>query len=496
MSFAQTTTSPRGMFNPATSSRLLLGAAVLLGVLGLGLIATGSKLPALACLAAAGGLVLIVKPDMATLLVTLVLYTNAAAVATQFHGIPKAAAAGVFLLLAVPLYHYVVVQRRQIIIAPAVPLLVLFAVIQLASMLLAHRSEVAGAVVLTTISEGVILYLLVTNVIRDKVVLRRVMWMLLLAGSFLGTLSIVQQLTGDFSNTFGGFAQVPIDELAENPYLFKEPPRAAGPIGEKNYYAQYLLLLLPIGLTFALTQRRGMWRLAAAAAAAIIALAIAFTASRGAVLSGLVMVGAMAALGQIRLRHVALLTVAAALITLASPQLRTRALTMIDLANFAQGEADLKQVDKSTQGRFSEMYAAALIFADRPLQGVGPGNFPSQFVKKADALGIQVHAEERMAHCAILEIAAENGLFGVLCIVAILAVSVRQSLRARRSAGDPELRAMTTAFLVVLIVLMASSFFLSFAYVRYYWFLLALAAAAARLAAESAVDSPELLQQG
>jgi O-antigen ligase len=352
------------------------------------------------------------------------------------------------------------------------------------------------AVVITTLSEGLILYLLITNVVRDKVELRRIVWMLLLAGGLMATLSIVQQLRGDFNNTYGGFAQVPINENADNPAIFDEAPRAGGPIGEKNYYAQFLLLLLPLGLTFAIVQRSSWRRLAAIVTAGLIALAIAFTASRAAVVTGVVMVIAMVALRQVKPRHVAVFALAAFLIALATPQLRTRMATMVELASFAQGDAGVRQVDKSTQGRFSEMYAAVLLFADYPLQGVGPGNFPSQFLKKASALGFQIHTEERMAHCAALEIAAENGIFGLLCIIAIITISFRQLLAARRLATDPELRAMATAFVVVLVVLAFSSFFLSFAYVRYYWFILALSAVAARLSAESAADTNGPVPQG
>ena len=488
MSFTPATTPVAGFWDLNRWSRQIIGLSALLAIAGVGLMVIGAKLPALACLAAAAGGVILVKPDTATLAMTMILYTNAAGVATHFHGVPRMAAAGVFLLLVVPFYHQVVVQRKEIVIAPGAIFLTLFAIVQLIGMLLALKSDVATGALITTVSEGLVFYLLVTNVIRDKTMLRCVLLTLLIAGSCMGALTIAQRIGGDFNNTFGGFAQVPVDEFAPQPAVFDEPPRAGGPVGEENYYGQFMLMLLPLALTFALIDSRQEVRWGAVVAAAIIALAIAFTASRAAAVTGVVMVVAMVAWRLLKPRHVLVLALAATVIVLASPQLRLRMASMAQLANFARGNSEVRQVDKSTQGRISEIAAAVLIFADHPITGVGPGNFPSQFLKKADAMGFQIHAEERMAHCAILEIAAENGVFGLACIIGIFVVTFRGLSWARRITTDDELRSLATAMLVVLIVMMFSSLFLSFAYVRYYWFILALAAVTARVAASASVQ--------
>ena len=235
MSTTASTTPPITSSQTQHWGRLLLGLACLLALAGIGMLVTGSKLPALALLAAAGGLVLMAKPNVATLITTLILYSNAGAVATQFHGIPKLAAAGGFMLLGIPLYYQVVVQRKRIIIDRISVWLLLFAVVQCVTMLTAQRSEVAVGVLITTVSEGLILYLLVINVIRDQLTLRRVVWTMLLAGAFLGGLTTVQHITGDFHNTFGGFAQVPVDDhVAPAAMVYDDAPRAGGPIAEPN----------------------------------------------------------------------------------------------------------------------------------------------------------------------------------------------------------------------------------------------------------------------
>jgi O-antigen ligase len=122
------------------------------------------------------------------------------------------------------------------------------------------------------------------------------------------------------------------------------------------------------------------------------------------------------------------------------------------------------------------MAAAGLVFVEHPVLGVGPGMFRYHFLEKADALGFQVHGTTRMAHCALLEIAAEHGILGLGSFLAILLVTLRRLARIRTTDRRPEVVNMATAFILVLVVLMTTGVFLSFAYVRYYWLMLALAA--------------------
>src|SRR5687767_15943212 len=106
---------------PAQQTGWMLALAALLAVVGIGMLVVGAKLLGLGLVAAAAGLTLLVLPDLATQIVAFVIYTNAAVIAVRFHGVPHAAGAATILLLAVPLYYHLVMQRRGILILPAVP---------------------------------------------------------------------------------------------------------------------------------------------------------------------------------------------------------------------------------------------------------------------------------------------------------------------------------------------------------------------------------------
>jgi len=433
---------------------------------------------------------LLLRPDLATLLFVFALYANVQAVAVRYHGVPSIAAAATIGLLLLPLAHQLLLQRREIVLPKITVLIVLFATVQIVSAVWAGHRETAVKVVLTTVLEGLVLFLLLVNVIRTPKMLRLVMWTLIMAGTFLSGIAVVQRATGSPRNNFKGFARLPKNDRADRSST-KSSPRATGPIGEKNYFAQFLLMLIPLALFRLWNEHSPRLRLLAAISAGLILAGIALTESRGAVFGMAAMLAALLAMRCLSIRQIGVIAVTGVLVVLSSPGYRERLADLSGLAEIAQDETSIRRTDKSLQGRLSEIVAAALIFRENPLIGVGPGNFPTHFLEKANALGFQIHGEERLAHCAILEIAAETGILGVLCIVAIFAVMIRELLAARRATVHDDVRAMIDASLVVLIVLATTSLFLSFAFVRYYWLMLAVAAVAARLGFQNAADPSE-----
>src|SRR5215204_3609759 len=194
----------------------------------------------------------VLQPNIATLAVVFILYTNAATVAVKFHGAPSIVSAGFLLLLLIPLVYFVVVQRQPIIVTRVLPLLVIYLLVQTLSALFSARNvELALPNLFTFLSQGLLLYLLFTNAVRTPEMLRRIIWVLLIAGLFMGALSLYQQVTQTLDNEYGGFAQneeqteVDVSLAVENN---KKLFRQAGPIGEKNRYSQIMLMLVPLGM--------------------------------------------------------------------------------------------------------------------------------------------------------------------------------------------------------------------------------------------------------
>ena len=136
------------------------------------------------------------------------------------------------------------------------------------------------------------------------------------------------------------------------------------------------------------------------------------------------------------------------------------------------------------------------MFADHPVLGVGPNMYPQHYNEYARVAGGRVRDGTREAHSLPLHIAAENGILGLGALGAVIWVSVRDLLRARRRlarGGPRDLERLVTGVLIAVLIYLATSLFLHGSYIRYLWFLLALGAVAARLPVGEAAPRTQVL---
>ena len=425
--------------------------------------------------------------DWITYFVLFVIYSNVAVVAVKFHGVPPLAANAVPLLLGVPLLYYVGWRRDGIVLGPALPWAILFGIVQLLGVLCSGRPEIAWEGFQTYLIEGLCLYLLVTNLVRTPTALRGAIWSVLIAGCLMGGVPLLQQLTGTFDNNYGGMAQTDDDEGFKTGIFTAVgetmQPRLAGPIGEKNRYGQIMLLLIPLGLYRLRSEDHVGLRAAVLIALFLIATGVLLAFSRGMIVAAGLVVLFAAGMGYVSRTKVAvgfLLVLAALLLT---PQYRVRLASLANISQLASS-GKYSTADGALKGRAAEMGAAALVFLDNPVVGVGPGMFRHYAREYGERIGMRALERERQSHCLPLDVAAENGLLGFLCLLAIFWVTCRSLGRARQLCrhAHPKLSDTATAFLLVIVVYLASGLFLHFAFIRYFWLMLALADAAALIA--------------
>jgi len=428
-------------------------------------------------------IVILTRPETASLLFFFLTFINAPVVLVHFHGMPAPLAAATVGLLLIPAMQYILCQREPIILAPAMPWLAAFCGIQLLSTLFADDKVAAMSAVFAYLSEGLLLFLLITNTVRTPAMLRQVTWVLLFAGFFMGGLVIFQKVTDTYWRDYLGFAQV--SEPDWNSYGEHEGGRwPSGPIGDKNYFAQFLLLLFPLGLFRFWNESNRLLRWAALIATITILGGVGLTGSRGGAI-GFVATGAvMIMLRYVSWRQVLSMVVVSGLLLMLLPEYRSRIASIAGVVTNLRGD-DVRETDTAVLGRLSEMAAASLVFCEHPLLGVGPGNFPLYFVEKADLLGFRVHGDERRAHCLYLEIAAETGVPGILLFVLVLGITMSNLYRGHNMTRSAQDKSMTAAYLLAMVVMTTTGVFLSFAYVRYSWMIIGLSSVAARLAMSS-----------
>lgn len=423
-------------------------------------------------------------PNGVTLFVFFVLYTNAAVVAVRFHGVPFLVGAAVPALLAIPFGHYLVFNRKELIVDKVVPLMFFMMLIFLLGTLFAVDRGTALDNLITFALEGIVLYFLIINTVRTKKMLHASIAVLLLAGLLLGGLSFYQQVTENYEQNFGGFSQMSDAAFGtgeENILGEVEQPRFGGPLGQQNRYAQIMLVLAPLGLFQFWGSRSRAMRLLAILTTIFSLIAVVLTFSRGAAVGFVLLVIAMAFMRYIKLYHLLLVVLASALLLAAFPQFTSRLDSFIVLSEVITDEGtDIDSADGATRSRVTEMLAAVLMFADHPFIGVGPGMYPQHYQEYATRVGIRVLNTTRESHSLPLGLAAESGIFGIVAFGAILFITLRNLAVHRRKllSASPEMAYMLTGLFLAIIAYMSTSLFLHFAYIRYFWLVMGLAGAA------------------
>ena len=128
-----------------------------------------------------------------------VLWTNLAVVLTQFHGVPQIVASSVVVVLLIPIVRALIVERQPPVVTPVLPLVLIF----LSTLFLAGIRSPEPSVVQNNIglylTEGLLLYLLVSNAVRTLPVLTAALWTLILAGALMGGLSVFQEFTHTYA---------------------------------------------------------------------------------------------------------------------------------------------------------------------------------------------------------------------------------------------------------------------------------------------------------
>jgi putative inorganic carbon (hco3(-)) transporter len=413
-------------------------------------------------------MVVVARPEGATAAFAFVFYLNVPVLIAQAGGATAVGQLAVALLL-LPLVSYILVRREALVLTPTLGLMVVYFAVLVTSAVYGGAHAASSAAVTSFLTEGLVLYLLVTNAVRTPRVLRMVVWALLLAGATMALLSIWQQATGTFGSAFGGLAQTTSAETSR---------RLAGPIGETNRYAQILLVLLPLAVWAARVERRVEFRFAAVGAAVLIVIGVVLTLSRGASVSLAVLTLAMLAVRFVRVRQILVLgVVLAGFVVTVAPRYLERLESLQGVAGATS--ADRRDADNAIRGRATENLAALNVFADHPILGVGPGQFFNEYSQTyANALDLRFLDTRRRAHNLYLELAADTGVLGLFAFLAIVITTMVQLWRLSRfwtAAWSPEYADLARALALSLVAYLTTGMFLQLTFQRYFWFLIAVA---------------------
>ncbi|HEX6203188.1 MAG TPA: O-antigen ligase family protein, partial [Thermoanaerobaculia bacterium] len=440
-------------------------------------------LVALVLLAAPAAFVaLLRRPGVALAVLVVFVYLNLSQVLVRFHGLPS-----LLQLLALPLaVAGLRVRGREGVAAVATADLTValgaYLAVLVASLAWAADAAAAGERV-GEIAKATAVYGLAALLAAGPRLLRRAAWSAVAAGSLLATFGVWQALTESFDSDFGGLARIKQAQIYDDVF----EPRIAGPLGDPNYFAQILLVLVPVALALAWgydswSGGSGRRRLLALGAAGLLVAGTVLTYSRGAALALALVLGLAVLVRGIRPRHVVAGVAVVALLWVFAPEGFARRLTT--LREVLPGGEEVLRPDSSFAKRRLVTAAAWQMFLDAPLLGVGAGNYGSRFTPYADRVGTDARlyedpGERNFPHNLYLEIAAETGAIGLAVFALVVVAAFASLVGARRRAlarGDPRTAALAEGLGLALVGFLITGLFLHGEFPRYLYLLLGLSA--------------------
>jgi len=422
-----------------------------------------------------------IRSEVATQAVIFVLYSNLSVILIN-QGLPAEIAGSFFLLLGVPLMKYLFVKREPLIITPVLILMIAHIGALLLSAAFAERPQNSFGRISSFVLEGLVLYFLVINTVRTEALLRKAIWMVLLAGFAMGSVTLYQGLTGSYDNDFGGWAQVSESEtgVGAEDFLGNQPtaPRVSGPIGEKNRFAQILIVLLPLAIGRFWAEQDIKLRLLGALSIVPIVGGALLTFSRGAGIGLVVTLVALMFVRMLPVRYVLLTAVAIIVVGVGLVPGYLYRITNLDFAGIASG--DVSEADTSVQGRMTQYITATYMIRDNPILGVGPGQASRYITDYARGIGFRVLSTGRRIHNMYLEEMVDTGMLGFGLLMATIGVTFIQlgMFRVRYRLTRPDIVYTASSLMLSIVAYLATAMFLHLAYMRFFWAIMALAGAA------------------
>ncbi|HEX5085171.1 MAG TPA: O-antigen ligase family protein [Blastocatellia bacterium] len=309
-----------------------------------------------------------------------------------------------------------------------------------------------------TYLKTVIIFILMVNLTDTRGRILSLWKLVVVCGVILGAGAIKSYMKGEFTDK-GLRIEGLVGGMFENP----------------NDLATALDLLLPFAVALTLICR-GLARLFYLACAAVLAVGVLLTLSRGGFL-GLIASGVLMLwkLGRgRRLKTMLSAAVICGVLFAAMPGgYGARVATIFNNDQDQTGSAQLRR---------ELMERAASIAISRPIVGVGMGNFHIYSIR------------EKEAHNAYLEIAAELGVMGLIAYLVVIIAPLRslrrieRQTRGMRSKGEREMYWLSASVQAAFIAYMVCSFFSSIQYLWHLYYTAAYAVALRRIHAAEEME--------
>jgi len=337
-------------------------------------------IPVLLIVASISGL-----PDFGLATVVFMLVTQTTQVLRIHHGLPSPAQYLLVLLVVVIIIRMVLYSDRPFGWKRIAPILILLTLSLMISVINAKDFDLAiddFINIMTNIAVAIIM----VYFIRTPASFRRIVWTLLVAGIFMGTISVFQNFTNSFDKLYWGFGGWELDFSGGAGRY-----RLTGPFANPNAFAQVMIVIVPLALDRLWHERDKFLRILAGWAVIVSVLSIALTYSRNGFLTLVFTLGLFVVMARPSVAPL-IITVALgiSLLNFLPDSYLDRIGSLLQFSSVPSEQIS----DKSFRGRVSENTAAWMMFRDNPIFGIGLNNFPIYYQDYSRQIGLDVRREK------------------------------------------------------------------------------------------------------
>ena len=333
-----------------------------------------------------------------------------------------------------------------------------------ASFLVASDRDLALERVIDLGKDIVIIYCIVFS-LRNLKDWETAIYLIVLVTAGLSLLGLYQVVTGNYSQDFFGFARIGVEN------------RLGGPINEPNMWGQVLVAVIPLAI-FRFMRETSSRKWVYAVSLLILLAELLNTYSRGAYLA-MLFGFFLIAFFFTRFNPILIFSGVAAIVLLL-PFLPAQYMARLETISFlAPNTQNGVYQESSFRGRASEIQTGLVMFAAHPILGVGAANYPVNYQKYTQLIGLEIRSEDREAHSLYVEVLAETGVIGAAAFLGIIFMIFQALARIKAdvmaSVAHQKWISHISALQVSLMSYLFAALFLHGAYIRFFWILLALA---------------------
>lgn len=415
----------------------------------------------------------ITNPELLAAMLIGITWGYISSILVKFQGTPSIAKPLIAMLIGIILLRRFTGKKTPLVYHPIQWWILAYLVFVTAGMWYAGKPD-RTMVVAIEIAKQLVFFYVVINLISSERILETTIWIMVIIGGVLGFFTLYQELTGNFSSDFGGFARSEVAQISED---ISNRPRAGGPTSDPNVFGQQLLTLVPLGLWITLSTRSLFARIVGSVCVFMCLVGVGLSFSRGAYLAVGVMFVLLVLHLRLNPRYLLVIPVLWLALAFTPPEIRSRFDTLNSLL---PNTGEPVQQDASIRRRSVEMLMAFYMFLDHPVIGVGADNYKTNYPAYIREYGGNVPDEQRNAHSLYLEVAAEGGLIGLFIFGSMLFIAMRSVLQAQKvfvAVGHHRMAELASLLAIGLSGFLVSAIFLHNDYPDFVWTLITLSVA-------------------